>query len=287
MVLITTGAGAPQNRFEPGGDLASGLAFGTQTGGAKRFRGPLWHYGQCRHGNRSGADAAPIVFVGGSATHGGRVRYPFAALVADQLDMPFSNLGVMHAGWDRISLDPLLLAEARQARLVVLQLIPPHLRSNPFYAVHGRRNDRFLRPFRPLQQMYPEVDFSQVSFVEPLIRQLHRVAPQRLERIWPIVEQSCASQILRLQRLIARPMVLLWVTQMQPSDQAGAPRGLLCPDMVRKGRVGAIPVLEVRIGPAYKASLSTERQVAPDGALSQRDHQAIAQALGDLLPRYL
>ena len=117
----------------------------------------LCHYGHSKLAFRGPPRPLPrdyVCFVGGTETFGKFVSRPFPALVEDMTGLTSLNLGSANAGLDSFVQDPTVIAMARQARLVVLQLMGPQYLSNRFYTVHPRRNDRFLKANAPLRRLY-------------------------------------------------------------------------------------------------------------------------------------
>ena len=105
------------------------------------------HYGRSRNlfrGPRKRMEGDYIAFLGGTDTYGRFVPRPFPALVEDRLGLPCVNFGWMNAGPDAFLNDEAVLAAAQGARAVVLQVPGAQNLTNRYYAVHPRRNDRFV-----------------------------------------------------------------------------------------------------------------------------------------------
>ena len=54
-------------------------------------------------------------------------------------------------------------------------------RSNPFYRVHPRRNDRFVTALGPRYDLFPEVDFVECYFTKHLITKLITIDAARAD----------------------------------------------------------------------------------------------------------
>ncbi len=66
--------------------------------------------------------------------------------------------------------------------MTVIQVMGAHNMSNRFYAVHPRRNDRFLRAsLGCCKTIYPEVDFTEFNFTRHMLTALatHSRGPVR------------------------------------------------------------------------------------------------------------
>jgi hypothetical protein len=77
------------------------------------------------------------------------------------------------------------------ARVTVVEVLGAANSSNLFYAVHPRRNDRFLRASQQLKQLYPDVDFTQFNFTQHMLQHLSKTDAERfklirrtLQRLW-------------------------------------------------------------------------------------------------------
>lgn len=75
--------------------------------------------------------------------------------------------------------DPWVAERAAIASHFVLVLPPLGNLSNAFYAVHPRRNDRFVAPRAPLRALFPEVDFTPFAFTGHALGVLAATCPHR------------------------------------------------------------------------------------------------------------
>lgn len=180
--------------------------------------GPL-HYFPCRYdssrllfrGPRRNMAGDHVAFLGGTETYGKFLREPFPALVEAALGLPSVNLGCVQAGPDAYLNDPGTLDLTRQAAVTVVQVTGALNLSNRLYAVHPRRNDRFLRASPALQGLYPEVDFTEFAFTRHLTRSLSEVSP---DRFGLVVAELRAAWVARMVTLLDRlpvPVVLMWL----------------------------------------------------------------------------
>lgn len=226
------------------------------------FRGPakqlLGPYGLC---------------LGSTETYGKYVARPYPTMVEAELGLPMANLGVLNAGVDVYLAEPELLAAANRACGVVVQIAGAHSLSNRYYAVHPRRNDRFLRPTERLRTLYPKLDFTDFTFVGHLLRALHAAEP---EVFGIIVEELCDTWIRRMTLLlksIEAPTVLLWIGRAPPPevcDRTPRIRQAAGPLFVDRGMVRAVAPLADR----YVESVASQeaRAAGTEGmAFDQRD----------------
>ena len=110
-------------------------------------------YFPCRYGTskllfrgpRRKLDGAYCAVLGGTETYGKFILQPYAALVEAATGITMVNFGCVNAGADVFVNDPAVIDACVKARATVVQVTGAHNTSNRFYAVHPRRNDRFLR----------------------------------------------------------------------------------------------------------------------------------------------
>jgi hypothetical protein len=121
--------------------------------------------------------------LGGTETYGPFVERPWPALLEAEGGPACLNRGVPNAGPDPWLAPGGPLPLAQGARAVVLQIPCGINLSNPFHAVHPRRNDRLLRAALPLERLYPEVDFTGFHFTRHMMRHLHARSPRRFAQV--------------------------------------------------------------------------------------------------------
>jgi hypothetical protein len=234
------------------------------------------------------AQASSILFLGGSETFGDYVARPFTQRFARKSGLSVHNLGVFSAGWDTLARDPVVLKHARSAGLIVLQLMGPQYRSNPYFQVHPRRNDRFLAPAAPLRQLFPQVDFTRFSFVGHLMTSLQRQDVYAHRRLQRGLQQAWRHHISDLMRLYRTPLVFLWVDHGMDTGLGDRAAGLTKYRLAERG-LGAVPLLRV------PPDLFSDRPMFLhlDGAhgaitvISGAYHQRVADALLHWVPPLL
>jgi hypothetical protein len=181
-----------------------------------------------------------IAFLGGSETYGRFVRRPFPALVEDRLDLPCVNFGWPNAGPDVMLGDPGLGRHVERARAVVLQVPGALNLSNRFYRVHPRRNDRFLRAMRPMQSLFPDVDFTEYAFTRHLLKGLQAIAPERFDLVRDELRTAWVERMVELVRRIGPPVILLWFAARMPERGTQRPDVVFDPAFVTRAMLDAV-----------------------------------------------
>lgn len=242
-----------------------------------RFRGPLQL-----------PEQPYVLFLGGSETFGRCVARPFVQRFERRSGVPCLNLGAANAGWEALAHDPAVVARARRAMLNVIQLMGPQHRSNGFFQVHPRRNDRFLQGFAPLHDLFPQVDFSQFSFVGHMLDVLQRVDGYAHRRLQYGLQVEWAAHLRAMQRLYQKPIVFLWIDHGLDAGMGMANAGL-SRRRLRELGLGQVPLLRVRPerGGASQMILRTSGGAGPAAAISAAYHTRIAEALCHWVPPLL
>ena len=176
-------------------------------------------YGESRltfRGPRRSFDRPYVAFLGGAETYGKYVAEPFADLVEDEVGFTSINLGCVNAGPDVYLAEPEVIRIAQGAEAVVLQVMGAANLTNRYYAVHPRRNDRFIAATPLLRALYREVDFTEFNFTRHMLTTLEATSKERFEMV---AEELRATWVARmgdlLDRLPART-ILLWVADSAP-----------------------------------------------------------------------
>lgn len=176
-------------------------------------------------GPRRSLEADYVAFLGGSETYGLFIPEPVSTLVEKALGQACVNFGNVNAGLDLYLNDPEVLRAASGARAVVLQVMGAQAISNRYYAVHPRRNDRFLKANTRLLALYPEVDFTEFSFVRHMLGALHDTCPDRFTRVVEELQAAWIARMTHLLSVIKGQVVLLWFSDQPPPENAGALSG--------------------------------------------------------------
>lgn len=176
-------------------------------------------YCPCRYGNsklqfrgpRRRLNGPYVAALGGTETYGKFVARPWPALVEQRLGLPVPNFGCVNAGVDLFLADPQIVEISAAARVTVLQLTGPQNLSNRYYAVHPRRNDRFLRASAAMRALYREVDFTEFNFTRHMLTALRDRYPQRFEALAAELRAVWVARTRTLIERIGGSVVLLWV----------------------------------------------------------------------------
>jgi hypothetical protein len=223
-------------------------------------------YLPCRYGTskllfrgpRRRLEGAYCALLGGSETYGKFVRTPYPALLEDRLGTKMVNFGYMNAGADVFLNEPVIVDACNRARVTVVQLLGAHNMSNRFYAVHPRRNDRFLRASSLMKTIFRDVDFTEFHFTRHMLLSLRERAPEKYALVESELKAAWVARMrLLLQRIVGRS-VLLWIGDHHPG---GVARDALGPEplLIDDGMVDAIRPHAtdfVRVVPSMSARLS-------------------------------
>ena len=139
-------------------------------------------------------------------TRAGALLHPaMLTRLARRLTSPAARI----EGLDRHLDDAQLAQAAEGAGAFVLRLPPLGNLDNPFYRVHRKRNDRFLRAHAPLKSLFPEVDFTAFDFTGHLLGALYRRCPERFARLRAGLEAAWLEKLAALLGQLPRRGVLL------------------------------------------------------------------------------
>lgn len=178
------------------------------------FRGPRRRL----HGDYS-------VFLGGIETYGKFIETPFSTQVEHDTGLKSVNLGCVNAGVDAYLTDKSLVEICNNAKVTVIQLMGAQNMSNRFYAVHPRRNDRFLRPSKLMQTIFAEVDFADVNFTRHLLFTLSEGAPSKFSMVEQELKDAWVGRMTTLIKEINGPVILLWLADHAPGENPGLGEG--------------------------------------------------------------
>jgi hypothetical protein len=190
-------------------------------------------YGKSRlvfRGPRRTLDRPYVAFLGGTETYGKYVPDPFPELVEDEIGFTAINLGCVNAGLDVYLREPGVLPIARGAEAVVLQVVGAGNLTNRYYAVHPRRNDRFIAATPLLKALYRDVDFTEFNFTRHMLQTLHAASKDRFEEL---AQELRATWVRRMAEVLAElpaRTILLWLAGHAPP--ARLPRAGMTPDPV-------------------------------------------------------
>ncbi|WP_300515965.1 DUF6473 family protein [Aliiroseovarius sp.] len=222
-------------------------------------RGALDYY-PCRYGKsklllrgpKRKLDGPYVAVLGGTETYGKFVTRPFPQQIEEMLDHRVVNFGCVNAGIDVYVNDRTILEAASKAAVTVVQLTGAQNLSNRFYAVHPRRNDRFLRASNLLKTIYRDVDFTEFSFTRHLLTSLHRVSPDRFAMVEQELKEAWVARMKTLISKIDGKIVLLWMADHAPagsesSSIQGSDPLFVGGEMINELRPFVTDVVEVRV----------------------------------------
>lgn len=181
-------------------------------------------YFPCRYGSsrllfrgpRRDTERAFVAVLGGTETYGKFVPVPYPDLLEQELGLPVANFGCTNAGPDVFLNEAAVTEIAGQACVKVVQLLSAHNLSNRYYAVHPRRNDRFLGATPLLRHIFPQVDFTEFNFTRHMLMALQRASADRFE---VLAEELRSAWVTRMKLLLSRlsgQTVLLWMSGVAP-----------------------------------------------------------------------
>ncbi len=200
-------------------------------------------------GPRRKLDREYIAFIGGAETYGRFVEQPFPALLERRLSISCVNFGVLNAGMDLYLNDPAILDLASKASAKVMQITGAQNMSNRFYSVHPRRNDRFLRASERLEELYPEVDFTEFHFNRHMLGQLAEISLDRYALIVDELQTAWVARMKHVLTILHGKVVLLWFANHAPvlgkSQTTGSDPLFVTRDMIEVLRPRVMRVVEV------------------------------------------
>ncbi len=189
--------------------------------------GSALDYYPCRYGKskllfrgpKRKLDQPYLAVLGGTETYGKFCAKPYPALLEEQLDFSAVNLGCVNAGVDVFANEQAIADICSNARVTVVEITGAQNLSNRFYAVHPRRNDRFLRASNLLKTIYREVDFSDINFTRHLLKVLWEASPDKFAMVEAELKEAWTARMKRLISNFEGKVVLLWLADHAP----GAP----------------------------------------------------------------
>jgi len=199
-----------------------------------------------------------VAFLGGSETYGKFVTSPFADLLGSELGKPFVNLGCHNAGLDAFLNDEIAVSICNRAEITVLQAFGASDLSNRYYAVHPRRNDRFLQASPMLERAFPSVDFMEFNFTKHLLTNLQIASPTGYRGVVQALRETWVVRTNQLVRRLKGRVILLWIgDEGGVSGTSDAGPFLVTKQMIDRVRPNCVDCVHVRIGQDTRA-LGTE-----------------------------
>ncbi len=263
-------------------------------------------YFPCRYGKskllfrgpRKKMENAFVAMIGGTDTYGKYIEKPYPDLIGEALNTECVNFGCVNAGVDVFSNEPTVIDACAKARVTVVQVVGAQNMSNRFYAVHPRRNDRFLRASTLLKTIFRETDFTEFHFTKHLLSVLQEISEERFNIVRDELKSAWIARMKLLLEKIEGKTVLLWVSDRTP-DQPSIQNGLGCdPLFVDRAMIEAIrPVVTevIEVVPSTAAlSSGTNGMIYPPmeepaarEMLPLTAHAELAKALVEPLKRLM
>ncbi|MGJ8625987.1 MAG: DUF6473 family protein [Sulfitobacter sp.] len=246
-------------------------------------------YLPCRYGTskllfrgpRRDLETPYLAFIGGTETYGKFIKQPFAAQVEEAIGLTCANFGLPNAGVDAFVHDPFVVSAAAKAKVTVIQVLGAQNMTNRFYAVHPRRNDRFVSASQLLSTIYREVDFADFHFTKHMLNRLVMVSPDRFETVRAELQQAWLARMRLMLGQIKGKSILLWIADHAPQPKAAHDQSCLGPDplfvtreMMDEIKPHATKVVEVTVSKSA-ISAGTEGMI-----FSQMEAMAAAEMMG-------
>lgn len=253
-------------------------------------------YGKSRllfRGPKRDLDQPYLAFLGGTETYGKFIAHPFAAQIEDMLGIACVNFGCANAGVDVFLNDPFMPEAARAAGVTVIQITGALNLSNRMYAVHPRRNDRFVGPSQTLQNLFEDVDFAEFNFTKHLLTHLRDHCEERFGIVREELERAWVSGMVSLLARLPGEKILLWIADHAPDAPDHQIRQndpmLVNRAMIDEVSAHARHVVEV-VASAQARAGGTKGMVYSDleypmaaGMMSPLVHQEVAEKLAPVL----
>ncbi|WP_425101683.1 DUF6473 family protein [Tropicibacter sp. S64] len=248
-----------------------------QSGGS----GTLEYY-PCKYGNSRVTFRGPkaamkgdfLAFLGGIETYGRFIAQPFPELLGRLLSVEAVNFGVANAGVDFYLNDPAVLDLCAGARVKVLQVMGAQNMSNRYYMVHPRRNDRFLRASERLEELFPEVDFTEFHFNRHMLAHLAEVSAERHAQVTEELRSAWVARMKHILTILRGKVVLLWFAD-HPVPENSAQSEICDPLFVTRGMVES---LRPRVSSVVEVVCSPEAVAQGTTGMVFNDFEACAAA---------
>lgn len=262
-------------------------------------------YFPCRYGKskltfrgpRRRLEGRYYTVLGGTETYGKFVARPYASLAEEYSGTKVVNLGTMNAGLDVYIGDQTVMEVCAGAAATVLQISGAQNLSNRFYAVHPRRNDRFLRASNLLKAIYREVDFTEFNFTRHLLSRLKEINEEKFVMVEQELKEAWVARMKTLVSTIESPVVLLWLADHSPDDATFCTAEGSDPLFVDRGMLEEVmpyadDMVEVVVDPSeieegFAGLVYSEMEsLAARGVLGTVAHEKTAQALAPVLEAF-
>ncbi len=263
-------------------------------------------YYPCRYGKskllfrgpRKKLEGDYLACVGGTETYGKFLEKPFPAMLEEVIGMPAVNFGCVNAGVDVFANETTVIEACSNARATIIQVMGAQNMSNRFYAVHPRRNDRFVRASTLMKTIFREVDFTDFSFTRHMLGELQALSEERFEIVRDELKEAWVGRMKILLKKIEGKTILLWFANHSP-DEANSLAGLgkdpmfIDRAMIEEVRphvtdlVEVVPSFAARNKARESLIYSPLEEPAVKGVPGVAAHQEVTEALADCLKALL
>lgn len=207
--------------------------------------GSALDYYPCRYGKskllfrgpKRKLDQPYVAVLGGTETYGKFLERPYPALIEDRADYAIVNLGCVNAGADVFVNDQTITDICANAACTVVQLTGAQNMSNRFYAVHPRRNDRFLRASNLLKTIYREIDFTEFNFTKHLLGALKEASADKFAMVEDELKEAWVGRMKNLISKVDGRVVLLWMSDHTPEEDTSCGLDASDPLLVGQGMI--------------------------------------------------
>lgn len=172
-------------------------------------------YGESKllfRGPQKKAEGNYVAVLGGTETYGRFIQTPYPEALESYLGLTSINLGIVNAGVDAFLGDSTVMGLCKGAAATVIEITGAQNISNRFYAVHPRRNDRFLSASATLRSLFRDMEFVDVHFTRHLLAKLANDAPEKFQMVVADLKEAWVSRMATLIERIGGPVILLWVS---------------------------------------------------------------------------
>ncbi|MCV6825909.1 MULTISPECIES: DUF6473 family protein [Halocynthiibacter] len=260
-------------------------------------------YLPCRYGKskllfrgpRRKMENAYIAAIGSTETYGKFVEEPFPNLVEKALGIETVNFGCVNAGPDVFLNEPVVLEACAKSRVTVVQAMGAQNMSNRFYAVHPRRNDRFLKASALMKTIFRDVDFTEFHFTRHMLQALKSLSNDRFALVEEELKAAWRARMQFLFEKIKGKTILLWVDNPNPDTHTDLGPDPLFIDrsMIEAVRPFCTEVVEVQLSDAARTA-GVKGMVYPEmeapiakEVMGLQAHTEVAQALAPVLKRMM
>lgn len=166
-------------------------------------------------------DRPYVAVLGASESYGKYVERPFCDLVQGQLGLNVVNLSCLNAGVDVFLNEQAVTRIAGRAEAVIVQVMGAQNLSNRFYAVHPRRNDRFLGATPLLRSIFRNVDFTEFAFTRHMLGALKATSAERFAMVAAELRAAWVERMKLLLDQLPGNRILLWMAEGRPPQGPG------------------------------------------------------------------